>query len=248
MRTLEGSDRVRKGLMGILVLLLVTGVGQSFASVPMIFASPTYYAQFKDAGGIKPGDKVRVAGVSVGQVRTLEIQGDHILVGFSVTGLQIGNNSRASIRTDTILGRKDIEIEPRGTQILKANDVLPLGQTTTPYQIYDAFFDVTKAASGWNIDTVKQSLNVLADTIDQTYPTCPTRSGGSSGSPTRSASVTSRSISCWPAPTRSPGSSATAASRSTRFWLTPRRCSPRSTNAARRSRICCNGCRRSPSR
>src|SRR6202040_1882858 len=41
---------------------------------------------------------------------------------------------------------------------------------TTPYQIYDAFFDVTKAAQGWNIDTVKQSLHVLSETIDQTYP------------------------------------------------------------------------------
>ncbi len=53
---------------------------------------------------------------------------------------------------------------------MKANGVLPLGQTTTPYQIYDAFFDVTKAASGWDIDTVKQSLNVLTQTIDETYP------------------------------------------------------------------------------
>ena len=41
MRTLEGSNRVRNGLMGILILLLVIGVGQSFASVPMLFAQPT---------------------------------------------------------------------------------------------------------------------------------------------------------------------------------------------------------------
>ncbi len=47
---------------------------------------------------------------------------------------------------------------------------MPLGQSTTPYQIYDAFFDVTKAAAGWNIETVKKSLNVLSHTIDQTYP------------------------------------------------------------------------------
>ncbi|MBV8785455.1 MAG: mammalian cell entry protein, partial [Mycobacterium sp.] len=40
----------------------------------------------------------------------------------------------------------------------------------TPYQIYDAFFDVTKAAQGWDIDTVKQSLHVLSETVDQTYP------------------------------------------------------------------------------
>ena len=53
---------------------------------------------------------------------------------------------------------------------MRPNDVLPLGQSTTPYQVYDAFFDVTKAAAGWNIDTVKQSLNVLSHTINQTYP------------------------------------------------------------------------------
>lgn len=47
---------------------------------------------------------------------------------------------------------------------------MPVGQSTTPYQIYDAFFDVTKAASGWDIETVKRSLNVLSETVDQTYP------------------------------------------------------------------------------
>ena len=87
-----------------------------------------------------------------------------------MNGTQIGTESRAAIRTDTILGRKTLEIEPRGSTALAANGVLPLGQTTTPYQIYDAFFDVTKAASGWDTETVKRSLNVLSETIDQTYP------------------------------------------------------------------------------
>src|SRR6478609_8792342 len=165
MRTLEGSNRVRNGLMGILVLLLVLGVGQSFASVPMLFATPTYYAQFSDTGGINTGDKVRIAGVDVGRVRSMKIDGDKVVIGYSLGGTQIGTDSRAAIRTDTILGRRNIEIEPRGTKPLRANGILPLGQTTTPYQIYDAFFDVTKAASGWDTQTVKRSLNVLSDTI-----------------------------------------------------------------------------------
>jgi phospholipid/cholesterol/gamma-HCH transport system substrate-binding protein len=156
--------------MGILVLLLVLGVGQSFASVPMLFATPTYYAQFSDTGGINGGDKVRIAGVDVGRVRSMRIDGDKVVIGYSLGGTQIGTQSRASIRTDTILGRRNIEIEPRGTDPLRSNGVLPLGQTTTPYQIYDAFFDVTKAASGWDTKTVKRSLQVLAETIDQTYP------------------------------------------------------------------------------
>jgi phospholipid/cholesterol/gamma-HCH transport system substrate-binding protein len=170
MRTLEGSDRIRNGLMGIIILIVVLGVGQSFASVPMLFATPTYYAQFSDTGGIATGDKVRIAGVDVGKVRSMRIDGDKVVIGYSLEGTQIGTASRASIRTDTILGRRNMEIEPRGTDPLRANGVLPLGQTTTPYQIYDAFFDVTKAASGWDTETVKRSLNVLSETIDQTYP------------------------------------------------------------------------------
>jgi phospholipid/cholesterol/gamma-HCH transport system substrate-binding protein len=100
----------------------------------------------------------------------MKIDGDKVVIGYSLGGTQIGTDSRASIRTDTILGRRNIEIEPRGTKPLRANGILPLGQTTTPYQIYDAFFDVTKAASGWDTQTVKRSLNVLSETIDQTYP------------------------------------------------------------------------------
>jgi phospholipid/cholesterol/gamma-HCH transport system substrate-binding protein len=170
MRTLEGSNRVRNGVMGIIILIIVIGVGQSFASVPMLFATPTYYAQFSDTGGIGKGDKVRIAGVDIGEVRSMNIDGDKVVIGYSLRGTQIGTESRAAIRTDTILGRRDIEIEPRGSKPLRASGILPLGQTTTPYQIYDAFFDVTKAASGWDTQTVKRSLNVLSETIDQTYP------------------------------------------------------------------------------
>lgn len=170
MRTLEESDRLRNGLKGIIILLLVIGVGQSFASVPMLFATPTYYAQFYDTGGIKAGDKVRIAGVDVGLVRSATIDGDKVRIGFTLGGVQIGTDSRASIRTDTILGRKNMEIEPRGTEPLRTNGVLPIGQTTTPYQIYDALFDVTKAATEWDTRTVRESLNVLSETIDQTYP------------------------------------------------------------------------------
>ncbi len=170
MRTLEGSNRVRNGVMGIILLVVVIGVGQSFASVPMLFATPTYYAQFSDTGGLNKSDKIRIAGVDVGKVRSMSIDGDKVVIGFGLDGTQIGTQTRASIRTDTILGRRNIELEPRGTDPLRPNGVLPLGQTTTPYQIYDAFFDLTKASSGWDTQTVKKSLNVLSETIDQTYP------------------------------------------------------------------------------
>ena len=170
MRALQPANRVRVGLLAIAVVVLVVGVGQSFSSLPMLFATANYYAQFSDSGGLSKGDKVRVLGMDVGTVQDLRIDGDHVLMKFSTGTRTIGTESRLAIRTDTLLGKKVVEIEPRGTQPLRPGAVLALGQSTTPYQIYDAFFDVTKAASDWNIDTVKKSLNVLSQTINQTYP------------------------------------------------------------------------------
>ena len=124
MRTLEGSNRIRNGLAGIVIVLLVIGVGQSFASVPMLFATPTYYGEFKDSAGINPGDKVRIAGMDVGLVRSLKIDGDKVEVGFGLGGHQIGTDSHLGIRTETILGKRVLEIEPRGSKILRPDGVL----------------------------------------------------------------------------------------------------------------------------
>jgi phospholipid/cholesterol/gamma-HCH transport system substrate-binding protein len=170
MRTLQPANRVRVGALAIAVVVLVVGVGQSFGSLPVLFATASYYAQFTDSAGVSKGDKVRIVGLDVGTVQDMSIDGDHILMKFTTGTRTIGSESRVAIRTDTLLGKKVLEIEPRGAKRLRPNDVLPLKQSTTPYQVYDAFFDVTKAAAGWNIDTVKESLNVLSRTISQTYP------------------------------------------------------------------------------
>jgi phospholipid/cholesterol/gamma-HCH transport system substrate-binding protein len=170
MRSLEPANRRRIGLMTIAVVLLVTAVGQSFTSVPVLFAQPSYYAQFRDTGQLNKGDKVRIGGLDVGEIQGVDIDGEHVTMKFSTGSETIGTESRLAIKTDTILGKKVLEVDPRGAQVLRPGGTLPLGQSTTPYQIYDAFFDVTKTATGWNIDTVKQSLNVLSQTIDQTHP------------------------------------------------------------------------------
>jgi phospholipid/cholesterol/gamma-HCH transport system substrate-binding protein len=169
MRALERANRVRTGLLGVVVMLLIIGVGQSFSSIPMLSATPRYYGQFTDSGGLKRGDTVRIDGMDAGRVESLNIERNHILVGFTVGSNTIGTASTLAIRTDTILGKKVLEIHAHGAT-LKVNAVLPLDQTSTPYQISDAFFDATKAAAGWNVDSVKQSLNVLSETLNQTSP------------------------------------------------------------------------------
>jgi phospholipid/cholesterol/gamma-HCH transport system substrate-binding protein len=170
MRALQPDNRVRVGVLAIAVVLLVVAVGQSFSSLPMLFATANYYAQFTDSGGLSKGDKVRILGMDVGTVQDLKIDGDNVVMKFTTGTRTIGSESRLAIRTDTLLGKKVLEIEPRGSRPLKPGAVLGVGQSTTPYQIYNAFSDVTNGASGWNIETVKQSLKVLSQIIKETSP------------------------------------------------------------------------------
>ncbi len=124
---------------------------------------------------------------------------------------------------------------------MRANGVLPLGQTTTPYQIYDAFFDVTKAASGWDTETVKRSLNVLSETIDQTYPHL---SAALDGVARFSDTIGKRDEQIKQLLANANKIAGVLGNRSeqvNRCWSTRRRCSPRSTNAATRSACCSSG-------
>lgn len=170
MRTLQGNNRVRVGLLGLLILVMVVVVGQSFASIPMLFAKPMYYAHFADSAGAAPGDKVRISGYDVGQIKSLKIDGDRVKVGFTLGNYRIGSDSRLSIRTDTILGKRVMEIDPRGNKPLPVNGLLPLEQSTTPYQLYDAFSDLTRNTGQWDLGAVKRSLNTLTETLDASKP------------------------------------------------------------------------------
>ena len=132
MRALEPADRRRIGLMAITVALLAILVGQSFTSVPVLFAQPSYYAQFTDTGGLNKNNPVRIAGMDVGNIQGITIDGDHIKIKFTTGHNTIGTETRLAIRTDTILGKKVLEVEPRGTQTLRPGATLPVGAKHDP--------------------------------------------------------------------------------------------------------------------
>ena len=87
--------------------------------LPMMGGGDTYYAAFKEAGGLKPDDAVRMAGVRVGKVEGIELEGDHVKVTFRVeTDSQFGDETKASIRVSTLLGAMYLGLEPAGPRPL----------------------------------------------------------------------------------------------------------------------------------
>ena len=98
-----------------IVVLLVAGI-LAFNG-PSLFGGTTYSAEFTEAAGLQPGDKVTVAGVETGRVRTVELDGDHVLVTFHVDDAWVGDRTTASIGIRTLLGAKYLALDPQGSAL-----------------------------------------------------------------------------------------------------------------------------------
>src|SRR6478735_11361855 len=105
----RNSTTIAAGIkLGIftIVSLLVTGLLAAIMGNVGFGAATTYQAIFTTASMLQKGDDVRVAGVSVGEVRSVEhYDRTEALVTFRVkSDLQLTTSSRAEIRYLNLVG------------------------------------------------------------------------------------------------------------------------------------------------
>ncbi len=155
------------GVMGTIILACVTVVAFQYNKLPFIKDTDDYAAYFSEAGGIKPGNTVRVSGMGVGRVSDLRLEGTKVRVGFTVhKGVELGDRTEAAIKTETILGAKMLELTPRGNGELSGT--IPLERTTSPYELPDALGDLTTTISGLDTAQLSTALTTLANTLKAT--------------------------------------------------------------------------------
>jgi phospholipid/cholesterol/gamma-HCH transport system substrate-binding protein len=169
MKPFSERNPVVLGLIGAVVMsALVVGALQ-FKSLPFFSRGTSYSAYFADAGGLKTGAAVQVAGFKVGEVSSIKLRDSHALVTFDVADdIHVGNRSEAAIKTKALLGSKVLEVTPRGDG--HQDGTIPLERTTSPYQLSDALGDLSATISGLNTDQLSSSLTVLAQTFADTPP------------------------------------------------------------------------------
>lgn len=151
------------GLIGIVMLLLATAAGFSFDKLPFFGAGTTYTAQFSEAAGLKAGNEVRVAGVKVGTVTGVELDGNQVLVHYRVSDTWVGDKTRAGIEIKTLLGSKYLSLDPQGSQLADPDEVIPLERTSSPYDVIDAFSDAADSLDEVDSAQLAQSMQVLSE-------------------------------------------------------------------------------------
>jgi phospholipid/cholesterol/gamma-HCH transport system substrate-binding protein len=75
------------------------------------------YALFTNVGGLKKGAQVVIAGVDVGRVKGVAIEDFRAKVSLSINqGIEIPEDTIASIRTRGLIGEKFVNITPGGSE------------------------------------------------------------------------------------------------------------------------------------
>ncbi|MFF3573999.1 MCE family protein, partial [Nocardia jiangxiensis] len=164
------ANAFRIGLIGLIVTVGTVLTAQNYDTVAYLGAHREYRAQFAEAAGLKAGSPVEVAGVQVGKVSSLQLDGTTVLVRFSADGVRLGTDTEAAIKTHTVLGSKMLELRPRGRTELGPNAIIGTAHTSTPYLLTDALGDLTTTISGLKTDDLTNALNVLSQTLDKAQP------------------------------------------------------------------------------
>jgi virulence factor Mce-like protein len=168
MRPFRERNPVPLGVIGLLLIALFLLVGLNAGRLPFVDQGHTVYAQFGDAAGLQSGDNVRVAGVLVGKVTSVALDGSVVKVGMKVnSSTKVGNGSTADIKIETVLGQVYIALQPTGTTALPSNTIA-VADTSTPTSISTAVNGLGTRAGEINVKQLARSFDVIASTFKNT--------------------------------------------------------------------------------
>lgn len=177
---------LKVGIFTAVMLLMLAGLVLTFGQF-RFGSTHTYHADFTSVSRLKTGQDVRIAGIPVGKVKSIAINGDHATVTFTVDKRQqLYTSSRAAIRYQNLTGDRYLEIfgGPGELRSLPPGGTIPR-ENTQPAVDLDAllggFRPVLKGLDGAKVNEISNAIiellqdkgatlaDVLANTAEFTH-------------------------------------------------------------------------------
>lgn len=177
-------DQLGLGLLAIVVLGGLVTAAFSVGALDVFSHRYELSAVFPDAGGMKRGNDVRVAGVPVGEVTGIspDFETGQVVITFEVDeGVDLGPQTRAEIAAATLLGgyylRLSGPVEEPYLESLPGDDLrrrIPLERTAAPVSLIGALGDTTTQIQTIDIQSINAVLRSLAGATDRNADVVPT--------------------------------------------------------------------------
>ncbi|MFF9343950.1 MCE family protein [Streptomyces sp. NPDC014773] len=169
-KPVKERNPIAVAVVGLVLLGLLAALAYNVDRLPLVGGDTSYSADFSEAAGLDSGDEVRIAGVKVGEVTGVTLDGPKVKVTFEVGDAWVGDRSTAAIAIKTLLGEKYLALDPLGSARQDPGTRIPLSRTTSPYDVTQAFQDLSGTID--DIDTVKlaESFRTISDTFKDSPP------------------------------------------------------------------------------
>lgn len=168
MKRLRERNPAAVGAVALVLIMLVTVVTYFSDELPLLGTGTTYEAYFAESGGLVPDNEVQVAGVKVGQVSSVSLAGKKVLVKFKVENTKVGDATTASIEIKTLLGDKYLALQPKGAKEQDPGQPIPVERTRTPFQLQDAFQQLTNTVGEIDTRQLAQSFDAVSAAMKDT--------------------------------------------------------------------------------
>ncbi|TDH50297.1 MCE family protein [Mycobacterium eburneum] len=166
----EHAAAARNRRHGIVALVVIVA---ALAATGLAYLNPTgkttYTAHLSTAGGVRPGDEVRIAGINVGAVTGIRLRGTEVEMTFDVQhSVAVGSQSTLEVKMLTPLGGHYVALDPKG-EIPLGRTVLPAQNTTTPFEISDIIQTATPLVKEVNGQVIHDTFSEVANAANR-YP------------------------------------------------------------------------------
>ncbi|MFD3746351.1 MlaD family protein [Nocardia sp. NPDC058633] len=160
------AGELRWGIAGMCAaVLLLVAIGAVY--VTGTTAERTYAAEMTQAGSVRVGDDVRLAGIPVGKVTALSLLPDRVRMEFTVADdAFVGDQSTLDIRMLTFVGGYYVAVLPAGTTPL-GDAVIPAERVIVPYNLTKAFQDAVEPVRRIDGSIFRRDLAALSTAIDK---------------------------------------------------------------------------------
>ncbi|MBI2701999.1 MAG: virulence factor Mce family protein [Mycobacterium sp.] len=164
---------IRLGLGAVLVLTLLAGV-VTIWNGPGGSGKTTVVAYFQNSNGIFAGDEVRILGVAVGKIDTIEPQPQRVKITFFFDSkYPVPADAKAVILSPSLVTSRAIQLTPAytGGPQLRDHAVIPLERTAVPVEWDDLRSDLERLTQmlqptrPGNVSALGAVINTAADNL-----------------------------------------------------------------------------------
>lgn len=166
MRFRERNQTVLGGVCLLLILLLVLAA-LNVRRLPLFNDNRTYAAEFVNSGGLRVGDNVAVAGVTVGSVTKMALAGDRVRATFTAdSDVELGSQTAAAAKVLAVVGTEFLELTPAGPGRLTG--AIPTSRTTVPFTFVDTLQKLSNTTQQYDLPQLVAALQAGSQVLSGT--------------------------------------------------------------------------------